>query len=46
MAMMTSLLTVVNSAEKEALIPGYPSERPTVPYADTISNRHVKVVKV
>lgn len=31
MAMMTSLLNVVNAPEREQLSPGYPKLRPTVP---------------
>lgn len=44
-AMMISLLSVANSAENDGSMPGYPSESPTVPYADTISNRTAKSVK-
>ena len=39
-----SLERTLNCAEKEGSVSGYPRERPTVPYAETISNRQEKMV--
>lgn len=42
MAMTMSLDKGRNWPEKEAFVPGKPRERPTVPYAETISKRTLK----
>jgi hypothetical protein len=39
MAMITSLLTTVNSPEKDGFMPGYPSDKPTVPL-DKVSHKN------
>lgn len=44
MAMMTSLLTVLNTQLSEAFLPGYPKLRPTVPYAEITSKRMGKTL--
>jgi hypothetical protein len=43
--MMMSLDNVLNCAQKLVFVPGNPRDKPTVPYADTISKRTLKMLK-